>query len=70
MSHPVVLAFSLCKLLQNVLGKQSTTAEYDSVVHQLEQYVFPIVVDGGQVSDIDNKFAATKLSSRSLACGL
>jgi hypothetical protein len=57
---------SPCKLLRNSLGKQSIAAEHDSVVHQLKQHVFSLMVDGHQVSDIDNEFAATKLGSGSL----
>jgi hypothetical protein len=66
MAPSMVPAFSLCKLLQDVLGKQPTTAEHDSFIHQLKQHVFSLPADADQVPDVDNEFAAMELRSRSL----
>jgi len=66
MSTPMVPALSLCKLLQNMPGKNATTAKRDSVVHEPKEHILSFLTDADQAPDVDNEFAPVELCSRFL----
>src|SRR5688572_30936219 len=71
-SSRCLLKVSACspgQLLQNVFGKHATAAEFESLVHQLKQYVLALLTDGRYVLHINNEFAVAKVCSRLFAGG-